>query len=179
MKRLRSMPHIGAVAQGREDRGIGGGPADAQLFQLADQAGFGIARRRLGEMLRRIDVLDLGRIACRDLGQLRAVFVGRVVLAFLIEGQEAVEQGDGAGGAQGDLACRRTSHRPWCVPARRFPSGWRRRASRSVRRAWPHRHRDSAPPLPACGRSWWGAPLHGLPGRSWPCWYRRAARRGT
>ena len=31
-------PHIGAVAQGREDRHIGRGPADAQLFQLLDDA---------------------------------------------------------------------------------------------------------------------------------------------
>ena len=55
--------HIGAVAQRRQDRGIGRGPADAELFQLAHQAGFGIARRRLGEMLRRLDLLDLA--ACR------------------------------------------------------------------------------------------------------------------
>ena len=54
-------------------------------------------------MLRRRDFLDLAGIAGRDLGQLRAVFVGRVVLAFLIEGEEAVEQRDRAGGAQGDL----------------------------------------------------------------------------
>ena len=68
--------HIGAVAQGGDDRGIGRGPADAQLFQLLDQAGFGIARRRLGEMLRRIDAFDIGLVAGGDLGQPGAILVG-------------------------------------------------------------------------------------------------------
>ena len=95
--------HIGAVAQGGDDGGVGRWTADAQFFQFLDQAGFGIARRRLGEMLRRNDAFHAGLVAGRDRGKLGAVFVGSIVLAFLIQGQEAVEQGDGAGGTQGDL----------------------------------------------------------------------------
>ena len=44
--------HIAAVLQHLQDRGVGRGPADAELFHALDQRGFGEARRRLGEMLR-------------------------------------------------------------------------------------------------------------------------------
>ena len=50
-------PHIAAVAQRLEDRDIGRGPADAEFFQLLDERGFRIARRRLGEMLHALDLL--------------------------------------------------------------------------------------------------------------------------
>ena len=79
--------HIFAVAQRRERRGIGGGTADAELFHLLDQRCFRITRRRLGEMLGRIDLL-LGEVFARiDLRQaailvaivaLLAVFLGSV-----------------------------------------------------------------------------------------------------
>ena len=46
-------PHIFAVLEHLQDRGVGRGPADAELFQALDQRGLGIARRRLGEMLGR------------------------------------------------------------------------------------------------------------------------------
>src|SRR3546814_10006371 len=52
-----------------EDGGIGRRPADAELFQLAHQAGFRIARRRLGEMLFRRDLVAVERIAGLQLGQ--------------------------------------------------------------------------------------------------------------
>ena len=44
-------PHIFAVLEHLQDRGIGRRPADAEFFHPLDQRGFRIARRRLGEML--------------------------------------------------------------------------------------------------------------------------------
>ena len=46
-------PHIVAVAQHGEGRGVGRGPADAELLHALDQRRLGVARRRLGEMLAR------------------------------------------------------------------------------------------------------------------------------
>ena len=54
-------------------------------------------------MLCRSDILRLGSVARRDLGQLGAFFVRTFVLAFLVQGQKSVEQGDCAGSTQGDL----------------------------------------------------------------------------
>ena len=62
-------------------------------------------------MLLRFHLLDVGLLANSDLRQLRAVIVfggiralcGRVVAAFLIDGEEPVEHSDGTGGTQGDL----------------------------------------------------------------------------
>ncbi len=53
--------HIVAIAQRRQRRRIGRRAADAEFFHLLDQRCFRIARRRLGEMLCRIDLL-LGEI---------------------------------------------------------------------------------------------------------------------
>ena len=49
--------HIVAVAQHGERRGIGGGTADAEFFHALDERRFREARRRLGEMLRRLDLV--------------------------------------------------------------------------------------------------------------------------
>ena len=107
---LRDQPllvdaHIAAVLQHLQDRGVGGGPADAELLHALDQRGFGKARRRLGEVLRGVDrllgeplVFRHGRQPARLL-----VLVG-FVLAFLIEREEAVEFHHLAGGAQVDIA---------------------------------------------------------------------------
>ena len=43
--------HVLAILQRRDDRGVGRGPADAVLLERLDERGFGVARRRLGEML--------------------------------------------------------------------------------------------------------------------------------
>ena len=52
---LLLQPHIVAVFQHLQDRRVGRGPADAELFHALDQRGFRVARRRLGEMLGRGD----------------------------------------------------------------------------------------------------------------------------
>ena len=64
--------HIAAILEHLQDRGIGRGPADAELLHALDQRGFRIARRRLGEMLAGVDralvelfaLVDLGQTAC-------------------------------------------------------------------------------------------------------------------
>ena len=97
--------HIVPVLQHLQDAGIGGGAADAQLLQLLHQAGLGIARRRLGEMLVRRDRAETHRVALGHRRQQAAfIILGRFVTAFLVQRQEAIEGDDGAGGAQRDRA---------------------------------------------------------------------------
>src|SRR6185503_1990790 len=97
--------HIAAVLQHLQDRGVGRGPADAELFHALDQRRFREARRRLGEMLRGIDRLLGERLALRHRGQAaRLVVFAGFVLAFLVERKKAVELDHLAGGAQLDPA---------------------------------------------------------------------------
>ena len=58
-------------------RGIGRGPADAEFFQLLDQARFGIARRRFGEMLLLAHVDEAQRLAFGDRRQAAVLAVPR------------------------------------------------------------------------------------------------------
>ena len=95
---------IAAVLDRGHDRGIGRGPADAELFHLLDQRRFGVAGRRLGEVLLGRD-LAFGRgLARGDLRQALVVVALGVVAAFLVDLDEAVEQHHLAGGAKADLA---------------------------------------------------------------------------
>ena len=55
--------HVIAILQNLKDRGIGRGPADAELFHLADKARLGETRGRLGEMLFRRYVAAVHRFA--------------------------------------------------------------------------------------------------------------------
>src|SRR5208282_570008 len=50
-------PHVVAFAQDGDGRGVGRGAADAELFHPFDERRLGVARRRLGEMLARVDPL--------------------------------------------------------------------------------------------------------------------------
>src|SRR6185437_15127872 len=93
-----------AVLQDLDDRGIGRRSADAELLQPLDQAGLGIARQRLGEMLLRPDGLANHRLALGHRRQAAAcalLLVG-VVAILVVELEEAVELDDRAGGAQHD-----------------------------------------------------------------------------
>ena len=84
-----------AVLQRLDDRGVGGRAADAVFLQCLDEAGFGIARRRLGEVLFAVELVDRQFVA--DLQHRQAGFVvitgsGVVaVLVFLVDGNEAGE----------------------------------------------------------------------------------------
>ena len=103
---LLLQPHVAAVFQHLEDRGIGRGTADAEFFHALDEGGFGKARRRLGEVLGDGEVPALQTFSpCAHRGQAAALLVvGIVVAAFLIEREEAVELDHLAGGAQFERA---------------------------------------------------------------------------
>ena len=155
-----------AVLQHGERRGIGGGPADAELLHALDQRRLGVARRRLGEMLLGLDAAVLQRVALRPAaagGGCRPPRPPRpcrsraaVVAAFLVELEEAVELHDRAGGAQAvglAVAARHRRSRRWSARARRTPSGSPPCASRSARRGGPGRARDAGDVLRACART--------------------------
>ena len=95
--------HIIAITQHGEDRGVGGGAADAELFHLFHQRRFREARRRLGEMLRGGDLAALERVFGvhrRQHPAFVALAAILVVAVFAVELEEAVEGHDRAGGAQ-------------------------------------------------------------------------------
>src|SRR5690348_2029585 len=100
--------HILAVLQHLHGRGIGRRPADTELFELLDQARFGVTRRRLGEMLLRIDFVAGQRVTLVEHGQAAVFLVAFGIVGVLgIERQEAVEHHGRAGGSQGDRIVRR------------------------------------------------------------------------
>ena len=94
---------IFAVLEDGESGGVGRRPADPEFLHALDEGGLGIARRRLGEVLGGGDLFLLERISGRHFRQpARLVVVRVLVLAFLVELQEAVELHHLAGGAQLD-----------------------------------------------------------------------------
>ena len=100
-----------AVLNDGEDGGVGRGPADALLFQRLDQRGFVVARRGLGEVLLRQQLVQLELFADLHLRQTELQFLvflhlRLLVLALFIDGAEAVELLDGTGGAQQVVAGR-------------------------------------------------------------------------
>ncbi|MDT4813196.1 hypothetical protein FQZ97_461700 [compost metagenome] len=92
---------VAALLDGRDDRRIGGRTADAALLQLLDQAGFGIARRRLGEVLARVELEQLHRVAL--VHDRQHVVLARLALLRQHPGV-AVELEDAALGAQLEVA---------------------------------------------------------------------------
>ena len=113
--------HIFAIAQHLQDRGIGGRPADAELFHLLHERRFGVARRRLGEMLLGEDLGHVRRHAAGKLGQAAAVLVvALVVPAFLIQGEKAVEDLHRTRCAEEDFPIRGCQRRRGAVEFRRF-----------------------------------------------------------
>ena len=60
---------VATVLNGGNDRHVGGRAADAALLQLAHQAGFAVAGRRLGEMLHGVGLGQLQRLANREIRQ--------------------------------------------------------------------------------------------------------------
>jgi len=97
-------PHIGAVLQRLDDRGIGRWSADTQFFHLLDQTGLAVARRWLGEMLGRVNGL-LGRTVALGHGwQQAAILILVVVAAFFVKRQKAGELDDLSIGPETGLA---------------------------------------------------------------------------
>ena len=66
---------VAAVLDRLDDRGIGAGPADRLFFEGLDQRGLAVARGRLGEVLGRVEAVQVERLAG---GQ------GRQQLVFLL-----------------------------------------------------------------------------------------------
>ena len=96
-------PDIVARRQDLQRRGIGRRPANAEFFHALDQRGFGEARWRLGEVLVGMGLGDADIAAGDDLWQTGFGLVLLIIRAFLVEGQETVEQENRADGAQGGL----------------------------------------------------------------------------
>src|SRR5690606_26695238 len=95
--------HVFAVEQHLDDAGIGRRAADAVFLQRLDQAGFGEARRRFGEVLVGDDVAQRYRLADfheRQLARLVLVLGGLLVAALLVDGKEARVDDRGAGGTE-------------------------------------------------------------------------------
>ena len=88
-------PDVAAVDDRRDRRRVGRRPADPVLLERLDQRRLGEARRRLGEVLGRRDVADVGPVALgqRRQATLGLVVLGRVVVAALgVDAGEPVEQ---------------------------------------------------------------------------------------
>ena len=95
--------HIASFGEHRDDRRVGGRPADAQALELLDQRGFGEARRWCREVLGWRDRLDRHRLVEFEERQRLFIFERLAVplfARFAIEGEEAVELDDGTGGAE-------------------------------------------------------------------------------
>ena len=106
VKRRLSMSTYCAVAQRRDDGGVGRGAADAVFLQRLDQRGLGEARRRLGEVLRRHDAGQLDPIALLHGRQhVIGIVLHGVVHAFLVDRDVArLDQGRAVGAQHGALS---------------------------------------------------------------------------
>ena len=100
-----------------DDRRVGGRPPDATLLQLLDQRRLRVTRRRLAEVLLRLDAVVLEILAGSKLGELRLAAV--VALPYLVEAVEREHRAIGAKDifAALDLDLRLVVHR------RRHPAG--------------------------------------------------------
>ena len=83
-----------------DNSSVGGRATDAVFLQRLDQAGFGEARRGLGEVLLAIQFIDRQHIPFGQRRQLAAVFFGRVVHVFHVHADEAGEHQHLAIGAE-------------------------------------------------------------------------------
>ena len=66
--------HVFARLDGGDDRGVGGGPADAVLLELLHQARLAEARRRLREVLVGVELLELQDVAFGQRRELHPAF---------------------------------------------------------------------------------------------------------
>src|SRR6185437_7918808 len=103
MELAAGLGDVAAVLNGGKDGGVGGRAADALLLEFLDERGFGVARRRLGEVLLILERKQLQRLLLGERGQLvleGLVLVVALVFAFLVDLEEPIELQHAAGGAQ-------------------------------------------------------------------------------
>jgi hypothetical protein len=86
-------PDVAAIGDGRDGRGIRRRTADAVFLERLDEGRLREARRRLGEVLGRRDLLDRSDVVGDEGGQSAGLLVvrGRIVVAAL--GVDATESG--------------------------------------------------------------------------------------
>ena len=93
--------HIVAVEDGRNGRRVGGRAADAALLHRTDERRLGIARGRLGEVLRGVELFDRERVALvKPRQRLARVALLFVVRALLVDRGKARERDRVAGCAE-------------------------------------------------------------------------------
>ena len=115
---------VAALDDRRDRGGVRGGPADAVLLEGLDERRLREARRRLGEVLVALDVLDPGPLALGEVRQARlGLVLGTVVATLGVDPREAVERRAGGAGAQPEAAGLELGggrlHAPWRPSARR------------------------------------------------------------
>ena len=82
---LAFLPHVPAVDDGAEDRGVGGGATDAFFLELLHERRFGVASRRGGAVGDRLERFDRHGIADLQLGKERFFFFfGGIVVGLLV-----------------------------------------------------------------------------------------------
>ena len=107
--------HIAAAFDRLNRRRVGAGPADPAFLQRPDQRGFGVARRRLGEMLLRIE-RDHRECLCRGQSRQPALLPLAILRKIAVDGQEPGKLDPRARGAEqvpirGDVHGERVHHR--------------------------------------------------------------------
>ena len=87
-----------AVADRGDDAGVGAGASDALLFQRLDDGRLGVAGRRLGKVLARLQLDQIERLLFGERRQGRLLLVGHLlgVLALGVDAHKAVELHDAA-----------------------------------------------------------------------------------
>ena len=105
--------HVLSLPQSGDDAGIGGGTADAVLFQGAHQARLRVTRGRRGKVLIGAQLAQCDTVSLLQRRQRAFFFVlaHRVVLAFLVHRQEAGLAYRGAVGAEKVVALAAEVHR--------------------------------------------------------------------
>ena len=176
--------HVVPVLDGGDDAGVGGRAADAVLFQLLHQGGFGEARRGLGELLVGVQVLQVeapgppsgaaGRRSPRP--PRRRPVASAISSAFCssvcgpVDGEPAREPLDLALGLEHRLLLARQGRRtpPRSRRSGPPPSGRPRCAARSGRTAGTGPVPGGSSGFRGCGRCPWAGWPRGRPGRR-PC----------
>ena len=79
-----------AIFESRNDRSVGRRATDTMFFERFDERGFGVTRRRFGEMLSTTQAHEINDVTfLHDRQDPIVIIVGCIVLTFEIDGDEA------------------------------------------------------------------------------------------